>query len=198
MNQDVHDFARRMLHKGFESLTSREQNVVRRFAERLHVSRNINQEQQERLTFGQRVADRVAAFGGSWPFIFLFGAVLFLWIGLNSFVLARSHEVFDPFPYILLNLILSMLAAIQAPVIMMSQNRQGAKDREQVEHDYEVNLKAELEILSLHEKMDDLRDRRWAELLALQQEQIRLLGETAALLSAFKSSHGSDQPDPSA
>lgn len=111
----------------------------------------MSQEFADQLTFGQRLADRVAALGGSWTFISLFGAVLFLWIALNWFLLLRLNSTFDPYPYILLNLVLSMLAAIQAPVILMSQNRQAHRDRLDAEHDYEVNLKAELEIMALHE-----------------------------------------------
>jgi uncharacterized membrane protein len=102
-----------------------------------------------------------------------------LWVILNSYVLINYKDTFDPYPYILLNLFLSMLAALQAPVIMMSQNRQAAKDRLDAQHDYEVNLKAELEILSLHEKLDDLRDQKWIELVKTQQQQIHLL-ETIA------------------
>jgi uncharacterized membrane protein len=131
----------------------------------------------EQQTVGQRVADRVASFGGSWPFIFIFGAVLFTWIVLNSLILLTGHHPFDPYPYILLNLVLSMLAAIQAPVIMMSQNRQGVKDWIQANHDYEINLKAEVEIMTLGEKLDDLRERRWEELIAIQADQIKLLKE---------------------
>ena len=108
---------------------------------RTHIARNMSQEFADQLTFGQRLADRVAAFGGSWTFISLFGAVLFLWIVLNWFLLLRLNSTFDPYPYILLNLVLSMLAAIQAPVILMSQNRQAHRDRLDAEHDYEVNLK---------------------------------------------------------
>jgi uncharacterized membrane protein len=117
----------------------------------------------------------VAIFGGSWTFIMLFGCCLLLWVALNSFILARRGGAFDPYPYILLNLFLSMIAALQAPVIMMSQNRQSAKDRLDAAHDYEVNLKAELEVRALHEKVDGLRDKQWMELVAMQQEQIRLL-----------------------
>ncbi|MGZ8853018.1 MAG: DUF1003 domain-containing protein [Thermoanaerobaculia bacterium] len=106
------------------------------------VSRNVLEEEQERLTFGQRVADRVAAFGGSWPFIFLFGGIMAVWMVIN--VLALAH--YDPYPFILLNLGLSALAALQAPIIMMSQNRQSAKDKLLAENDYQVNLKAEMEI----------------------------------------------------
>jgi uncharacterized membrane protein len=117
----------------------------------------------------------VAAFGGSWTFIGIFASVLIAWIVLNSVILAKAHSAFDPYPYILLNLFLSMIAAIQAPVIMMSQNRQAAKDRLDAAHDYEINLKAELEIAHLHQKMDELREKQWTELVAMQQKQIRML-----------------------
>lgn len=109
------------------------------------VSRNVLEEEEERLTFGQRIADRVAAFGGSWPFIFVFAAIMLVWMGIN--IIALAH--FDPYPFILLNLVLSTLAAIQAPVIMMSQNRQSTKDKLLAQNDYQVNLKAELEIAAL-------------------------------------------------
>jgi uncharacterized membrane protein len=108
-------------------------------------------EGEKALTLGERVADRVASFGGSWTFIFLFLGAMAAWIDLN-----RAPGAFDPYPFILLNLVLSCLAALQAPVIMMSQNRQAAKDRLQAQHDYEVNLKAEMEIITLHAKLDDL------------------------------------------
>jgi CRP/FNR family transcriptional regulator, cyclic AMP receptor protein len=130
---------------------------------RTRVSRNLNVEEQERMTLGQRVADKVATFGGSWPFIFVFGAIMLFWVLLNSTALLSHH--YDPYPYILLNLFLSMLAAIQAPVIMMSQNRQSAKDRLKGDLDYEVNLKAELEVAQLHRKVDSLYERleeHWA------------------------------------
>jgi uncharacterized membrane protein len=175
MNIRLQEFAQRFFHADFDSLPEREQQVVRHFVGRLHISRNTNHEFVGELTFGQRVADKVAAFGGSWTFIIIFAAVLFSWVLLNSLILARRGESFDPYPYILLNLFLSMLAAIQAPIIMMSQNRHAAKDRMDAAHDYEVNLKAEMEILSLHEKLDELRENKWAELITLQQEQIRLL-----------------------
>ncbi|RZJ26936.1 MAG: DUF1003 domain-containing protein, partial [Haliea sp.] len=119
--------------------------------------------------------DAVASFGGSWTFIMLFGITLVAWVVLNSLILVRYGRSFDPYPYILLNLFLSMLASIQAPIILMSQNRQAQKDRQVAAHDYEVNLKAELEIMLLHEKVDLLREGQWGELLAIQQEQIRLM-----------------------
>jgi CRP/FNR family cyclic AMP-dependent transcriptional regulator len=123
---------------------------------RTQVSRNLNIEAQEHLTLGQRVADRVAAFGGSWPFITFFFMVMVVWIVVNSYLL--GERTFDPYPYILLNLVLSMLAAIQAPVIMMSQNRQAAKDRIQADLDYQVNLKAEMEVAHLHRKVDRIQE----------------------------------------
>jgi CRP/FNR family cyclic AMP-dependent transcriptional regulator len=127
---------------------------------RSQVTRNVNIEAEERITLGQRLADRVAAFGGSWPFILVFCAVMVVWIAVNTWVLAE--DTFDPYPYILLNLVLSMLAAMQAPIIIMSQNRQAAKDRLQADLDYRINLKAELEVAHLHKKID----RIWEELQA--------------------------------
>jgi len=121
---------------------------------RTRVSRNLNEEEQESLTFGERLADRVAAFGGSWRFIILFGVVLAAWVIGNTAVLFQHP--FDPYPFIFLNLILSMLAAIQAPVIMMSQNRQGAKDRMKTDMDYRIDLKGEMEIAHLHTKVDQI------------------------------------------
>lgn len=139
------------------------------------VVRDVNRELEENRRFGERLADRIAAFGGSWTFILLFLSVLIAWVVLNSVVLARRGGAFDPYPYILLNLFLSMIAALQAPVIMMSQNRQAARDRTEAAHDYEVNLMAEVEIRTLHDKLDQLRDHDWASLVAQQREQIELL-----------------------
>jgi uncharacterized membrane protein len=175
MNSDLREVVSKFFKDGFNTLTEREKKVMHHLFERLHISRNINREFDEKSTFGQRLADRVAAFGGSWTFILIFCFILLVWIGLNSFILLHRGGAFDPYPYILLNLMLSMIAAFQAPVIMMSQNRQAAKDRLDAAHDYEVNLKAELEIMSLHEKLDSLREQQWRELIELQQEQIRLL-----------------------
>ena len=154
-----------------KTLTEHELQVLRHLLQRKTTTRDSNAEFDASLTFGQRVADQVAAFGGSWTFILLFMGFLIVWIIVNSIM----GKPFDPYPYILLNLFLSMLAALQAPVIMMSQNRQAAKDRLDAQHDYEVNLKAEMEIMGLHAKVDQLRDSQWAELVALQQKQIELL-----------------------
>jgi uncharacterized membrane protein len=140
------------------------------------VSRNVWELHTEQLTFGQRVADRLAEIAGSWAFIGGFGLVLFLWIGVNSLALLRP-ERFDPFPFILLNLVLSCLAAIQAPVIMMSQNRQETRDRLRAEQDYQVNLKAEQEVAHIQEELDSIRERQLLLLLELQQQQMEILNK---------------------
>ena len=158
-----------------DTLSHREQYLIRRILQGKHITRNTNKEFDETLTFGQHLADQVASFGGSWTFIMIFASILLSWVVLNSIILARS--AFDPYPYILLNLFLSMLASIQAPIIMMSQKRLAAKDRLDAAHDYEVNLKAELEIADLHKKVDELREKQWLELIEMQQEQIRLLAQ---------------------
>ena len=175
MNDHLRDLAKKRFKVSLDELPERENKVVQHFGDRLHISHDTNLEFEKALTFGQRLADKVASFGGSWTFIIIFAAILLSWVVLNTIILAQRNASFDPYPYILLNLFLSMLAAVQAPVILMSQNRQGVKDRLDAAHDYEVNLKAELEILSLHEKMDELREKNWAELITMQQEQIRLL-----------------------
>ena len=132
------------------------------------VSRNVNVEAEDRMTLGERIADKVAAFGGSWTFIITFGVVMFIWVLMNTTALFHDH--FDPYPFILLNLFLSMTAAIQAPVIMMSQNRQSSKDRLQADMDYEVNLKAELEVAQLHRKVDNMYERLEEHFAKLHQQ----------------------------
>jgi uncharacterized membrane protein len=146
-------------------------------ARREFVSKNL-EALPERL--GPRVADAVAEFGGSWPFLGLFAAVLLGWIATNVALLSRP---FDPYPFILLNLALSCLAAIQAPVIMMSQNRQSQKDRERATHDYEINLRAELELQLLHEKLDHFLLVEWHKLVEIQAAQSEMLQELTSLLS---------------
>ena len=158
-------------------LTALEEEVMRSLKEQELLSRNVNIEFDQQLTLGKRLADRLAEFAGSWRFISIFMGVLLLWIAVNVIVL--TLKPFDPYPFILLNLVLSCLAAMQAPVIMMSQNRQEAKDRLRAEHDYRVNLKAELEIRHLHEKMDHLLMNQWQKLLAIQEIQMELMGELA-------------------
>ncbi len=161
----------------------REQRILDAIKQKIAISRDSYQDSHERRTFGEKVADKIASFGGSWTFILLCIGLLALWMSLNAWVLPRVGESFDPFPFILLNLGLSMLAALQAPVILMSQNRQSERDRANAAHDYEVNLKAELEIRHLHEKLDELRERKWAELVEMQQRQIALLERTLAAQS---------------
>lgn len=147
-----HEAAAALLGRPFGQLDARAQLVARHVAERRHIARDLVHETAP--TLGQRAADAVARFGGSWPFVALFAATLLAWVALNAWLLQRQGQTFDPYPYILLNLFLSMLAAVQAPIILMSQNRQAQKDRLGAEHDYEVNLKAELEIMLLHDKVD--------------------------------------------
>lgn len=172
---DLEGLAKRVFGRNWETLTNFEKRVMRSIFERQYVSHDTNREFDSSLTFGQRVADKVASFGGSWTFIILFIVILIAWVALNTLIMAQRGNTFDPYPYILLNLFLSMLASFQAPVILMSQNRQGIKDRLDAAHDYEVNLKSEMEILSLHEKIDELRERKWSELITMQQNQIELL-----------------------
>jgi uncharacterized membrane protein len=169
------DLAQDLLGVAYETLDERSKKVVRQTVGRQHIAKNTAVSQDEDITLGQRAADAVASFGGSWLFIGSFVGVMVVWVVLNSVLLARSGRSFDPYPYILLNLFLSMLAAVQAPILLMSQNRQSQKDRYNAEHDYEVNLKAELEIMLLHRKIDALREQQWGELLALQQKQLDLL-----------------------
>ncbi len=155
-----------------------EHEVVEAIAKHEILSENIEVAGDDKITLGQRLADRVAAFGGSWSFIVLFGVVIIIWIAGNTFLLINKG--FDPYPYILLNLILSCLAALQAPVIMMSQNRKEAKDRARSEYDYKVNLKAELEIRLLHEKIDHLMIYQTQKIMELQQLQMDYLDELSS------------------
>jgi uncharacterized membrane protein len=151
----IENLARQLLDLEGGALRPREKAVIERIVKRLAVSHNLNVAYEDASTPGQRLADQVAAIGGSWGFIIGFGVVIAIWALLNTVVLAS--DAFDPYPFIFLNLVLSLLAAIQAPVIMMSQNRQAARDRIAANHDYEVNLKAEIEIAALHQKLDQIR-----------------------------------------
>ena len=142
-----------------------EKFVLERLLSRQTLSRNINAHLARDATFGQRLADKIARIGGSWGFILGFLTLLLTWVAINGWLLSR--EAFDPYPFIFLNLLLSMLAAVQAPIIMMAQNRQATRDRIDAAHDYEINLKAEIEIMALHEKIDALRH---SELMAMRSE----------------------------
>jgi uncharacterized membrane protein len=176
---DLNRYRGAYVHSLLESekgeLTSLENEVLSSLRNHETLSKNIDTEFEGEWTLGERLADRIATFGGSWIFLILFGLFLVVWISINSFILYTQPP--DPYPYILLNLILSCLAAIQAPIIMMSQNRQEAKDRLRSEHDYQVNLKAELEIRHLHEKLDHLLSHQWERLAQIQEIQLELLAE---------------------
>jgi uncharacterized membrane protein len=156
-------------------LSEFEETVLVSLKDNSTLTDKIDVEDKDAMTFGQRIADKVAAFGGSWTFIISFGLFLLIWIALNIVLL--SNKGFDPYPFILLNLILSSLAAIQAPVIMMSQNRQEVKDRERGRKDYMVNLKSELEIRMLHEKIDHLLKNQQQELLEMHKIQIGTMND---------------------
>jgi uncharacterized membrane protein len=168
-------YVAQLLERERGELSELERQVVESLAREETVSRDVEAAWEHHRTPGERVADAVADFGGSWTFIGIFFAVLAVWMAFN--VWAATREVFDPYPFILLNLVLSCLAAIQAPIIMMSQNRQEAKDRLRSENDFRVNLKAELEIRHLHEKIDHLLNRQWERLAEIQQIQLEMMQE---------------------
>ncbi len=168
-------YVRHLLESEKGDITALEQEVLNSMQAHELLARNVDAEFEQVWTFGERLADRIASFGGSWAFMICFAAFLGLWIGMNSLVLL--WRPLDPYPFIFLNLILSCLAAVQAPIIMMSQNRQEAKDRVRSQHDYQVNLKAELEIRQLHEKIDHLLSHQWDRLAQIQEIQLDLLNE---------------------
>ncbi len=161
--------------KEIGELTGLEKTVLTSLTDNKTITDKIEGDERQLLTFGQRIADKVASFGGSWTFIISFGIFILFWISANVFWLLNKG--FDPYPFILLNLILSCLAALQAPVIMMSQNRQEEKDRERAKKDYMINLKSELEIRTLHEKIDHFIMDQQQELLELQKIQIEMMND---------------------
>jgi uncharacterized membrane protein len=169
------DYVKEVLQDEIGELSTLDQEVIESLQEHEILSSDISKQFERKLTFGERLSDHIASFGGSWRFIILFGVVLVLWIILNAALLVNRG--FDPYPFILLNLILSCLAAMQAPIIMMSQNRAELRDRLRSENDYKINLKAELEIRHLHEKIDHLLRRQYNRLFEIQQIQIELLEE---------------------
>ena len=169
------DYVKEVLEDEIGELSTLDQEVIESLEQHEILSSDIEKQFEKKLTFGERLSDRIAEFGGSWKFLITFGVVIVVWIAANVVLLAT--KAFDPFPFILLNLILSCLAAIQAPVIMMSQNRAEARDRLRAENDYKVNLKAELEIRHLHEKIDHLLRKQYNRLFEIQQIQIELLEE---------------------
>ncbi len=172
-----HDYVEDVLEEEEGQINSLQAEVLESLKEHELLSKNINIEFEQELTLWERLSDRVADFGGSWRFILGFALIIAAWVTINTVALIKRP--FDPYPYILLNLILSCLAALQAPVIMMSQNRQDAKDRLRSEHDYQLNLKAELEIRHLNEKMDLLVNNQWRKLLEIQRIQMEVMEELA-------------------
>jgi len=182
-NADLNRFRSTYLQNLLEAekgeLSALDREVIESLKRHETLAGNVDIEFEKELTFGERMADKLADFGGSWTFLIMFALVLILWVSLNTFLLLKKP--YDPYPFILLNLILSCLAAVQAPVIMMSQNRQEAKDRLRSQMDYRVNLKAELEIRHLHDKIDHLLSHQWERLVEIQQVQIDLLTELVNL-----------------
>src|SRR5213080_3685696 len=169
------DYIKEVLEDEIGELSALDQEVIESLQQHEILSSDISKQFERKLTFGEQLSDRIAEFGGSWKFLISFGAVLLIWIAINGVILVT--RAFDPYPFILLNLILSCLAAVQAPIIMMSQNRAEARDRLRADNDYKVNLKAELEIRHLHEKIDHLLRRQYNRLFEIQQIQIELLEE---------------------
>jgi uncharacterized membrane protein len=169
LNEYRRRYITQLIEQDVGEVSHLEEDVIHAIQANKLLSENIEEDISEPLTIGQKVADQIAAFGGSWTFIIIFFTFLALWMAVNIWLLATKP--FDPYPFILLNLILSCLAAIQAPIIMMSQNRQEDKDRKRSEHDYKVNLKAEIEIRLLHEKLDHLMVHQNKRLLEIQQLQ---------------------------
>src|SRR6478609_7404873 len=169
-----HRFMESALQQELRSLSNLEQEVLNAMKEGELISENVDKTVDESLTFGQRLSDKIADFGGSWTFILSFFFFLAVWIGANIYLLTKP---FDPYPFILLNLILSCIAAMQAPVIMMSQNRQEEKDRERAQNDYMINLKSEMEIRLLHEKIDHLIINQQEKLMEIQQIQVDMMND---------------------
>lgn len=170
-------FVREAIKEDLGEITHLEEEVLQSIKEHDLIVENLNRQFEEKLGYGEKLADKIAQFGGSWKFIILFTSILVFWIILNTLII--SHSPFDPYPFILLNLVLSCLAALQAPVIMMSQNRQSTKDRLRAEMDYKINLKAELEIRHLKAKLDQLASHQWRRLLEIQELQTELMEDLA-------------------
>jgi uncharacterized membrane protein len=166
-------YVEQMLREEHGEFSELDRQVAESIANQETIAENVEEDFLEHRTIGQRLSDGLASFGGSWTFLISFGTFLLIWIAIN--IVVGDTKSFDPYPFILLNLLLSCLAAIQAPIIMMSQKRQEAKDRLRSMNDYQVNLKAELEIRHLHEKLDHLITRQWQRLAEIQQIQLELM-----------------------
>lgn len=178
------DYIKDLISTDSEKMEQLNEAIVKTIKANTTITDKLKPSTERKLTIGQKTADGIAKFGGSWPFIFIFISILVIWIIANSIMI--FFKPFDPYPYILLNLALSCLAAIQAPIIMMSQNRQEQRDRKQADNDYQVNLKAEIEIGLLHDKMDYLINSQWQHLVQMQNMQIELLGELQEDLHEIK------------
>lgn len=176
-----HRYLERLMEVEVGEVTDLEKDVVEALSKNKLVADNIEPDIEEKLSVGDKLADKIADFGGSWKFIILFSSIIMIWIIFNVYIL-HNHS-FDPYPFILLNLVLSCIAALQAPVIMMSQNRQEAKDRTRSEHDYQVNLAAELQIRLLHEKIDHIMINQFRNIVEIQEIQIKSLDELQSRLN---------------
>jgi len=166
-------YVEEILREEHGEFTELDRQVVQSITNQDTIAENVEDDFLEKRTLGQRLSDHLASFGGSWTFLMSFGAFLAVWIVIN--IIVGDAKTFDPYPFILLNLLLSCLAAIQAPIIMMSQKRQEVKDRLRARNDYQVNLKAELEIRHLHEKLDHLITKQWQRLAEIQQIQMEIM-----------------------
>ena len=184
LNSYREKYVSKYLNAQIGELSELEKTVLDSITNQTTLTDKIDGDESNKLTFGQKIADKVASFGGSWTFIIAFAVFIFLWISLNVFWLLNKG--FDPYPFILLNLLLSCLAALQAPVIMMSQNRQEEKDRERAKKDYMINLKSELEIRTLHEKIDHLILHQEQELLEIQKIQIEMMNDILSQVGSKK------------
>ena len=186
LNQYRQKYIAGYMLKEVGELSTLEEDVLKTIQNQETISSKIDlEDDKSQFTLGQRLADKIASFGGSWNFIIIFGVIISVWIASNIILL--SNKGFDPYPFILLNLILSCLAALQAPVIMMSQNRQEEKDRERAKLDYMINLKSELEIRILHEKLDHLIIHQQQELLNIQKIQVEMMEDIMKQLNTRKS-----------
>ena len=175
LNRFRSEFVHGILSEEKGTLSEFEKEVLDSIVEKDILSKDVDASYETRVSWGERLSDKIAQFGGSWPFIIIFLVFILIWMGINVIILANRS--FDPYPFILLNLVLSCIAAIQAPVIMMSQNRQESKDRVRSMHDYQVNLKAEVEIRRLHDKMDHLLQQQGMRMLEIQQIQMDMMEE---------------------
>ena len=175
LNRYRHKYLRSILEQEKGELSALENGVIESLEKHEILSSHIDEDYESTLSFGENLSDKLASFGGSWKFLIIFACILLIWILSNTILIIS--KAFDPYPFIFLNLILSCLAAVQAPIIMMSQNRQEAKDRIRGAHDYQVNLKAELEIRQLHQKIDHLLSSQWEHLVEIQELQLELMEE---------------------